>query len=63
MPRLTAVKPSACPVDTCEEVKKHVDCVLIRSGGQGVVREVIEFIVKAKVKRKKSFDSNRCIST
>ncbi|GHT03964.1 hypothetical protein AGMMS5026_09230 [Endomicrobiia bacterium] len=45
----------------CEEVKKYVDYVSVLSGGKGVVREVIELIVKAKGKWKKSL--NRYIST
>ncbi|MCL2507519.1 MAG: HAD hydrolase family protein [Endomicrobia bacterium] len=38
---------SACPNDANPEVKKHVDYVSGLNGGSGVVREVIEIIMKA----------------
>ncbi|MDR1511366.1 MAG: HAD hydrolase family protein [Endomicrobium sp.] len=45
---LKAVGLSICPMDACGEVKKHVDHVSVFNGGEGVVREVIELIMKAK---------------
>ncbi|MDR0820574.1 MAG: HAD hydrolase family protein [Endomicrobium sp.] len=61
IPVLRVAGLSVCPMDACEEVKKYVDYVSVLSGGKGVVREVIELIVKAKGKWKKSLD--RYIST
>ncbi|MDR1784527.1 MAG: HAD hydrolase family protein [Endomicrobium sp.] len=45
---LKKVGLSICPMDACEEIKKHVDYVSVFNGGEGVVREVIELIMKAK---------------
>ncbi|MDP4153767.1 MAG: HAD hydrolase family protein [Bacillota bacterium] len=33
---------SACPSDSCEEVKKHANIVLSKKGGAGAVREFVE---------------------
>ncbi|GMO67027.1 MAG: hypothetical protein Nk1A_4910 [Endomicrobiia bacterium] len=54
---LKAVGLSICPIDACEEVKKHVDCVSVFKGGEGVVREVIELIMKAKGEWEKALSS------
>ncbi|MDR3281721.1 MAG: HAD hydrolase family protein [Endomicrobium sp.] len=53
IPVLKIVGLSLCPVDACNEVKKRVDLVSILKGGEGVAREVIELIIKAKGKWKK----------
>jgi 3-deoxy-D-manno-octulosonate 8-phosphate phosphatase (KDO 8-P phosphatase) len=47
---------SVCPEDAAEEVKKHVDMISSFRGGEGVVRDVIEFILKAKGEWKKVMD-------
>lgn len=48
---------SACPEDAVDEVKKHVDMICLRKGGEGAVREVIELILKAKGEWKKLAES------
>ncbi|MCL1972781.1 MAG: HAD hydrolase family protein [Endomicrobia bacterium] len=47
---------SICPNDAVEEVKKHVDMVSSFKGGEGVVRDVIEIILKAKGEWKKTLE-------
>ena len=44
---------SVCPQDAIEEVKKYADMVSSFRGGEGVVRDVIELILKAKGEWKK----------
>lgn len=53
IPVLKLAGLSVCPSDAIEEVKKHVDMVSSIKGGEGVVRDVIEFILKAKGEWKK----------
>ncbi|MDR2426702.1 MAG: HAD hydrolase family protein [Endomicrobium sp.] len=43
---------AACPLDAVEEVKKHADMVSSFKGGEGVVRDVIETLLKANGKWK-----------
>ena len=45
-----------CPKDASEEVKKCVDYVSDINGGEGVVREVIELLLKAKGEWKRVLD-------
>jgi 3-deoxy-D-manno-octulosonate 8-phosphate phosphatase (KDO 8-P phosphatase) len=45
---LKAVGFSACPVDATEDVRRHVHYVSPFAGGKGVVRDVLEFILKAQ---------------
>ncbi|MDR1400765.1 MAG: HAD hydrolase family protein [Endomicrobium sp.] len=54
---LKVVGLSICPMNACEEVKKHVDRVSAFNGGEGVVREVIELIMKAKGEWEKTLSS------
>jgi len=39
---------SAAPANAMDEVKKHVDFVCTKAGGEGCVREIIDMILKAK---------------
>ena len=39
---------SACPSDAVEEIKDIVDLVLTKKGGDGVFRELVDLIIKAK---------------
>lgn len=48
IPLLKQVGFSCCPNSGIEEVKKHVDYVCKKNGGEGAVREVIDMILKAK---------------
>ncbi len=48
LPLLKEVGFSCCPQSAIEEVKKHVDYVCKKNGGEGAVREVIDMILKAK---------------
>jgi 3-deoxy-D-manno-octulosonate 8-phosphate phosphatase (KDO 8-P phosphatase) len=56
IPLLKAAGISACPKDACRDVKKYVDYVSDFNGGEGVVREIIELIMKAKGEWKKALD-------
>jgi 3-deoxy-D-manno-octulosonate 8-phosphate phosphatase (KDO 8-P phosphatase) len=47
-----------CPQDAVQEVKKHADMVSAFKGGEGVVRDVIELVLKAKGEWKKVLE--RC---
>ena len=38
----------ACPSDACAEVKELADYISVKKGGQGVVRDVIEFVLKER---------------
>lgn len=38
----------ACPNDACEEVKKISNYVSCRKGGEGVIRDVVEYILKER---------------
>jgi YrbI family 3-deoxy-D-manno-octulosonate 8-phosphate phosphatase len=50
IPVLEKVGFSAAPQDAIEEVKEIVDYVTEKKGGEGVVRDVITFILNAKSK-------------
>ena len=50
IPLLKKVGYSCCPFDAVEEVKKVVSHVCKAKGGEGVVREVVENIIEAKMK-------------
>ncbi len=54
IPILKRAGLSFCPQDACKEVKSVVDYVSGFSGGKGVVREVIEIILKSQNKWKKA---------
>jgi 3-deoxy-D-manno-octulosonate 8-phosphate phosphatase (KDO 8-P phosphatase) len=50
LPDLTAIKMcgfSACPSDACSEVLDAVDHVSSKRGGEGVVREIAELILRS----------------
>lgn len=47
---LRRARLSACPADACPEVRERVDIVVSSTGGNGAVREFIEFILKAQGK-------------
>lgn len=48
IPILKEAGLSVCPKDACADVKKYVDFVATLNGGEGVAREVIELILKAR---------------
>lgn len=48
IPLLKKVGFSCCPKSGIEEVKKHVDYVCKKNGGEGAIREVVDMILKAK---------------
>lgn len=48
LPLLRKVGFSCCPKSGIDEVKKHVDYVCKKNGGEGAVREVVDMILKAK---------------
>lgn len=48
IPLLKQVGFSCAPKSAVDEVKKHVDYVCKKNGGEGAVREVIDMILKAK---------------
>jgi len=51
IPLLKRVGLSATVPDAIEDVKKVVDMITQRRGGEGAVREVIDFLLKAKRRR------------
>lgn len=48
IPLLKKVGFSCAPKSAIDEVKKHVDYVCKKNGGEGAVREIIDMILKAK---------------
>jgi YrbI family 3-deoxy-D-manno-octulosonate 8-phosphate phosphatase len=48
LPLLRKVGFSCCPNNAMAEVKKHVQYVCKKNGGEGAVREIIDKILKAK---------------
>ncbi len=48
LPLLKQVGFSCCPNSGIDRVKKHVDYVCKKNGGEGAVREVIDMILGAK---------------
>jgi YrbI family 3-deoxy-D-manno-octulosonate 8-phosphate phosphatase len=48
LPVLKVVGFSICPKDASKDVKKSVDYISYFNGGYGVVREIIEIVMKAK---------------
>lgn len=48
IPLLKKVGFSCAPKSAIDEVKKHVDFVCKKNGGEGAVREIIDMILKAK---------------
>ncbi len=48
IPVLRRVGLSICPLDAPEEVKKEVDYITSVPGGRGVIREVIELVLKSQ---------------
>lgn len=53
LPLLMRAGLSACPGDAVEEVRGLVDYITTAAGGRGVLREVIEVVLKAQGKWKK----------
>ncbi len=56
IPVLKEVGFAVCPKNAMDEVKKHVDYVSAINGGEGVAREVIDLILKAKGDWKRVLD-------
>jgi len=48
LPIITRCGLATCPHDAVDEVKKRVDIVMNRNGGDGAVRELIEIVLKAQ---------------
>lgn len=48
IPVLSRAGFSICPKDASDELKKHVDYISKLNGGEGIVREIIEIILKSK---------------
>ena len=48
IPLLEEVGFSCCPANAMDEVKKHVNYVCKKNGGEGAIREVIDLFLKAK---------------
>jgi len=48
LPAMHYVGVSACPTDAAEEVKAYCDFVLSQKGGEGVVREFVEMVLKER---------------
>ncbi|MDR1928748.1 MAG: HAD hydrolase family protein [Endomicrobium sp.] len=57
---LKTVGFSICPMDASNDIKNIVDYVSNFNGGEGVVREVIEIIIKAKGKWCKILNKYTC---
>ena len=51
LPVLRKVGLSVAPQNAHEDVKSEVDLVLKKSGGDGAVREIIDFILSAQMKK------------
>ena len=51
---LRSVKMSFCPSDASEEVKKIVDHISAKKGGNGAAREMIEYVLKCDNKELKT---------
>ena len=47
-PIMKKVKITACPADACSDFKSKTDFITSRNGGNGAVREFIEYILKNK---------------
>lgn len=48
LPVMKQVGVSFCVADACDDVKRHCDIITNLKGGHGAVREVCEYILKAK---------------
>lgn len=48
LPAMRYAGLSACPVDASEEVKSYCDFILSQKGGEGVVREFVEILLKKR---------------
>jgi 3-deoxy-D-manno-octulosonate 8-phosphate phosphatase (KDO 8-P phosphatase) len=48
LPVLRSVGLAACPVDATPEVRNEAHLITQSAGGQGAVREIVEFILKAQ---------------
>ena len=55
IPILKRVRVSICPKDAVKEVKKCVDYISKYKGGEGVFREIVELLLKAKGKFREVF--------
>ncbi|MFN3550849.1 MAG: KdsC family phosphatase [Endomicrobiia bacterium] len=55
IPILKRAGVSICPKDAAKEVKRYVDYISRYNGGEGVFREVVELILKAKNKFEEVF--------
>ena len=59
IPVLSRVGLAVCPADAAEEAKKHADYVSALKGGDGVAREAIEIILKAKGEWEKILEKHK----
>ena len=60
IPVLKSVGLSLCPSDACTDVKEAASFVSAFNGGDGVVREMIEIIMKALGEWKKVLERYEC---
>ncbi|MDR0398900.1 KdsC family phosphatase [Candidatus Endomicrobiellum devescovinae] len=60
VPVLKSVGLSSCPSDACADAKEAVSFVSALNGGDGVVREMIEIIIKALGEWKKVLERYEC---
>jgi len=54
LPVLDAVRFSATPIDCAEGMSKYVDYVTTKRGGEGAVRELIDYILNKQGKHEKT---------
>jgi 3-deoxy-D-manno-octulosonate 8-phosphate phosphatase (KDO 8-P phosphatase) len=57
---LKSVGLSSCPADACADVKEAVNFVSALNGGDGVVREMIEIIMKSLGEWKRVLERYEC---
>jgi 3-deoxy-D-manno-octulosonate 8-phosphate phosphatase (KDO 8-P phosphatase) len=60
VPVLKAVGLSSCPADACADAKEAAVFILSLNGGEGLVREMIEIIMKASGEWKKVLERFEC---
>jgi 3-deoxy-D-manno-octulosonate 8-phosphate phosphatase (KDO 8-P phosphatase) len=57
LPAMRYVGVSACPADGASEVKAYCEFVLTQKGGDGVIREFVEILLKEKNLWEKAIDN------
>jgi len=50
LPAMRKVGFGACPADAVADIRKYTHYISPYSGGQGVVRDILEFILRAQKK-------------